>query len=523
MEILVDSDPAAARRPVRVRAADLVGVDARLVDIEASARGSEYGPPRILGLPDAAVREAYHRVRTAFGSLHLSFPRGQVVVNLAPARTRKVGSGFDLGIALAVATLAGFLPRASLRSTLVVGELGLDGSLRPVPGVLSMAELARDLGMQSLLCPEESAALAACAGAVRVLPAASLDEALDLCRRGPGRARPIRPLRPTGEHRAPAIPDLSRVRGQDASRHALITAAAGGHNVLMSGPPGCGKTLLARCLPGLLPGLSSRERIEVLRIQSAFATDRRVDHAAILERGVPPFRAPHHTISYAGLIGGGNPIRPGEATLAHRGVLFLDELPEFARTSLEALRQPLESGSVHVCRAGSSLELPAAFQLIVAMNPCPCGYRGHPAVPCRDTERQVRRYRDRISGPLLDRIDIHLHLAPTPPELLLDEAEKAGPSSKTVRARIREIRQRQYDRNGGVLNAMLDENVLRSPQHLATPARRLLFAHCKLGTLSARAIARILRVGRSLADLAGHDRIQEEDLAAALQYRARAD
>ncbi|MFQ5505575.1 MAG: ATP-binding protein, partial [Planctomycetota bacterium] len=262
-------------------------------------------------------------------------------------------------------------------------------------------------------------------------------------------------------------------------------------------------------------------RLEVLKIRSALSAEEPPDSHDILERGLPPFRAPHHTVSYAGLVGGGSPPRPGEITLAHRGVLFLDELPEFQRQSLEALRQPLELGSVHIRRSDSSLEFPAAFQLITAMNPCPCGYLGHPSRPCSDTPQQIQRYRARISGPLLDRIDIHLQLLPVHAEELLDPHEPEDPLNPRLQRRVAELRRVQRERNGGRLNTELEENELRRPDHLTGGARRLLILTCRGGRLSARGITRVLRVARSLADLAEAPSIQEEQLAAALHYRVR--
>jgi len=510
--------------PVRVLSADLVGVDATAIEIEASVCSRASGAPRILGLPDAAVREAYHRVRTAFTSLHLSFPHGRIVINLAPARTRKGGSGFDLGLALGLACFTEALARTSVRGLLAVGELGLDGSLRSVPGILSMAQLATRLGVPRLLCPVESAELAqAAAPNVRVLAACDLAEALDLVSRRLDAVPVVEPLSASATAaRHPRMPpDLGRVRGQASARKALLVAAAGGHNLLLSGPPGCGKSLLASCMPGLLPRLTVAERLSVLQIRGVLVAGEPPEFAEVLEHGHAPFRAPHHTISYAGLVGGGSPPRPGEVSLAHHGVLFLDELPEFRRETLEALRQPLERGSVHIRRADSSFVFPARFQLIAAMNPCPCGKLGHPTEACVDTPLQIHRYRSRISGPLLDRFDMQLALAPVPARELLATHSDSEPVSPELARRVEELRERQRMRNHGRLNSELEETELRAARILEPAARQLLTAHCERHTLSARAVTRVLRVSRTIADLRDGDRIGEGDLAAALHFRAR--
>jgi magnesium chelatase family protein len=373
-----DEVPSVCLTPVCIAAADLQGVDARLVEIEAFVRGSDMGAPRVIGLADTAVRESLERVRTAFSTLQLGYPRGQLVVNLAPARARKAGTGFDLGIALALACLAGHVPRAALRGLLVCAELGLDGSLRSVPGVLAMVELARRLGIPNFVCANEVLPLAArgAAGECNVIGPANFAELLAILHGG--HAAPEAAALDPSDFVTAQPSRFDRVRGQESARRALEIAAAGGHHLLMSGPPGCGKTLLASCLPELLPALQDEERLEVLKIRSLFGEPQLREQHELLSLGRPPFRAPHHTVSYAGLVGGGQPLRPGEITLAHRGVLFLDELPEFRRESLEALRQPLESGEVHVRRANAELFLPASFQLIAAMNPCPCGMLGTP-------------------------------------------------------------------------------------------------------------------------------------------------
>lgn len=521
MEPLSDILTSPKPQPVRLLAADLQGIEARLVEIQASVFGAESSPPRILGLPDAAVREAYHRVRTAFQAQDFTMPRGQIVVNLAPARSRKAGSAFDLGIAMALAAVGGYVPPSNLSDILFVGELDLDGRLRPVPGTIARVELARRMSIPFLLCPIQSAALAhrASQGSPFILPAEDLDRALRIAREGPAACPPIPALPNSSQASFPVYPDLGRVRGQESARRALFLAAAGAHNLLLSGPPGCGKSLLASCLPGLLPLLTHEERLEVLKIQGSFDASAEERAAEALELGRVPFRAPHHTISHAGLVGGGVPPHPGEISLAHRGVLFLDELPEFKRGALETLRQPLEHGLVHIRRAKESHLFPASFQLIAAMNPCPCGLLGHPKLACRCTGKEIQRYRSRISAPLLDRIDLQLSLQPVPAEDFLELRPNEKPQSPALRDRVTQLRSVQHERNSGMLNSGLAEEDLR--HMLADRARRALLAECRGGRLSARAITRVLRLARTIADDDEATDIGEVHLAQALQLRHR--
>ena len=479
------------KAPIQVAAAELQGLAARPVLIEASVHGTEFSPPRILGLPDAAVREAYHRVRTAFRSHGISFPRGQVIVNLAPASRRKAGSGFDLGIAIALACAGGSVDAASLEGALFCGELGLDGRLRAVPGILSMLELARGAWSSTLppprriFCSESCAALVARTGhGDAVVPLRDLAEAIAVLAGAPARrAEDIpRPSQALASTTAPAQALLARLRGQGAALEAGIAATVGGHNLLLVGPPGCGKSLLARGLRAVLPRLEPDARLELARIYGAFSASSDVRIERVLTRGEAPFRAPHHSCSDAGLIGGGSMLQPGEVSLAHRGVLFLDELPEFRRSSLEALRQPLEEGRVVLRRARDELVLPARMQLIAAMNPCPCGLLGHPTQPCRDTPLQVRRYLGKISGPLLDRLDLQVTLRPVESETLLDK-DCPGPDVDRLRARVTELRDRQRKRQGGRLNADLEAGELRA--QLDRAAQRMLSARGRDAALSA--------------------------------------
>jgi magnesium chelatase family protein len=470
----------------------------------------------LVGLAEAAVRESRTRVRAALEQSGYPFPLRRVTVNLAPADVRKIGTGYDLAIAIATLAAAGECATEHLGDWLLLGELSLTGALRGVRGVLPQVMAARDREFRGVVVATENAAEAAAVEGIEVRHADGLRE---VCEFLSGRAE--LPQMKTVQHvpEAPAAPgtlhatlDLRDVRGQDHGKRALEIAAAGGHNVLFVGPPGGGKTLLSRTLPGLLPPLVLREAIEVTAIHSI---------AGMLRPGVSllrerPYRAPHHTASAVGLVGGGDPPRPGEIALAHHGVLFLDELPEFPRESLEALREPIEEGHVTIVRARNRASYPARFTLVAAMNPCPCGWHGDPSDRCDCSEERVKRYRSRVSGPLLDRVDLYVHLPPAN-VVKLDEAP-TGPTSSEVRARVAMARGKQLTR-GGDVNARLTVRTLRTWAEPDVAGQRLLAAAVDRLGLSARAVHRVLKVARTIADLDGAERVCAHHVAEAVGYR----
>ncbi len=497
-----------------VRSAALFGIEAHPVRVEVDVSDGGLPATVLVGLPDASVRESRERIDSAIRNSGIEFQKRRVTVNLSPADMRKAGSAFDLPIALGMLAAAGLIPREGLDRTVVVGELSLDGAVRPVRGLLPIAAQARRDGVERLVLPDANGGEAAIVAGLTVLPVTSLEEAVAVLT---GRAgRRVEPVARPGSA-APPAPDLADVRGQALARRALEIAAAGGHNLLFIGPPGAGKSMLARRLPGILPALTPDEAIEVTAIHSV---------AGLLPPGeglvtVPPFRAPHHTASDAALAGGGAMPQPGEISLAHNGVLLLDEAAEFARHVLDALRQPLEEGAVRVARAARSVVFPARFLLAATTNPCICGYLGEPSRPCRCSPHQIARYRSRLSGPLLDRIDLSVRVPALPFRAMTDT--EPGEASAPVRQRVVAAREVQRARNrgsdGSPVNARLQGPVLSRHCALDPAGLRILDAASRRFRLSARSCHRVMKVARTIADLAGDETITAAHLAEAVQFR----
>lgn len=510
----------------RLYSAAVAGIDGFEVQVEVDARQVEdAGRISVVGLPDAAVRESVQRVTSALANCRFFRPAEMVVtVNLAPADVKKQGPGFDLPIALGLemayqvnhrSVPEPFRRRVPLHPEhwCLVGELALDGMVRGVRGILPLAVAARDAGRRYLMVPAENAAEAAVVDGIRVYGVRSLHEAWDVLLE-PERFASVRPQPPGPIWQG--VPDFADVKGQPYARRAMEIAAAGGHNVLMCGSPGSGKSMLASRLPGILPPLSREEALESSKIHSVCGLLPR--SGGLLQSR--PFRAPHHTISDVGLMGGGANIAPGEVSLAHNGVLFLDELPEFNRRTLETLRQPLESGHVTISRASGTMDFPCDFMLVAAMNPCPCGYLGDPRHACRCRPAEVMRYRRKISGPLLDRFDMLIDVPPVDPAGLLRREE--GECSAAIRERVMAARERQRRRYAGTptrCNARCAGRDLRRCCALTLPQERLLLDAVNQLGLSARAFDRILRVARTIADLAGRDALADSDLFEAIQFR----
>ena len=497
-----------------VRSLGVHGIRGYAVTAECFAAHGVHSVFEIVGLPDAAVKEARERVRASVLSRGFRFPPGRVTVNLAPADTRKGGTLYDLPIFLSVLTATKqFAPPEA--DCAFLGELSLDGRLRPVPGTLSMALAARREGIRRLFVPVENAEEAAFAEGVQVYGVPDVGALLDHLS---GEKELPCAEAPDPEKVGGPLPDFADVKGQEDVKRALEVAVAGGHSVLLSGPPGAGKSMLASRLPSILPAMTREEMMETTEIHSVCGLTG--PGSPIVSRR--PFRSPHHTVSSAGLSGGGSNPHPGEISLAHNGVLFLDELPEFSRQTLEVLRQPLETGEITISRATGSETFPSRFMLVCAMNPCKCGWYGHPSGRCTCSESAVRAYRQRISGPLLDRMDITVKVRSLEYDELREES--AGESSETIRARVEAARERQRQRlagTGETVNAQLSGQRLRDACRLDAASETMLRAAYTRLNLTARSYDRVLRVARTIADLAGSSGIEAVHLAEALQYRTQ--
>ncbi|MGL5938270.1 MAG: YifB family Mg chelatase-like AAA ATPase [Phocaeicola sp.] len=501
---------------VKVYGAAIQGIDATKITIEVnSSRGIKFF---LVGLPDSAVKESHERIISALQVHGYKFPTCQIVVNMAPADIRKEGSSYDLPLAIGILAAAKMVSDEKLSRYMIIGELSLDGSLQPIKGALSIAINARKEGFEGFILPKQNAREAAVVNNLNVYGVETIKEVIDFFNGvAPLEATEVDTRAEFYAHQSKWLHDFSEVRGQESVKRALEVAASGGHNLVMVGAPGSGKSMMAQRLPGILPPLSLAESLETTKIHS-ISGKLATDSSLIATR---PFRSPHHTISQVAMVGGGAHPQPGEISLAHNGVLFLDELPEFGRSVLEVLRQPLEDRRITVSRAKYSLDYPASFMLIASMNPCPCGYYNHPTRPCVCSPGHVQRYMNRVSGPLLDRVDIQVEIVPVPFEKLSEKT--ASEASEAIRKRVVAARMRQEERfkdhEGVYCNAQMGSKLIRLYAQPDEKALELLRTAMNRFHLSARAYDRILKVARTIADLDGSDAVTAAHLGEAIGYR----
>jgi len=502
---------------IKVFGAAVQGIDAYIVTIEAStSRGIRFF---LVGLPDSAVKESHERIVSAFQVNGYKFPSCQIIINMAPADIRKEGAAYDLPLAIGIMAAVGELNAAMLNDYVIMGELSLDGTLQPVKGALSIAIRARSEGFKGIILPVQNAPEAAVIDGIEVYGARNIREVVDLLNQAPGHItvteRSCASFEPGTSH---TYSDFADVKGQTAVKRALEVAAAGSHNIIMVGPPGSGKSMMARALPSILPPLTEEESIETTQIHSVAGF---TGHGAALisER---PFRHPHHTITNVALTGGGSNAQPGEISLAHNGVLYLDELPEFTRSALEVLRQPLEDRTIVISRAKYRVEYPASFMLVASMNPCPCGYYNHPTKECHCTPTIIERYLGRVSGPLMDRFDLQCEILPVGFEDI--SSQQQGESSAEIRERViaaRNVQAARFtDEKGIYCNAQMDSRLLRRYAQAEPAAIHILGEAMNRLNLSARAYDRILKVARTIADMEGSRTIQPNHIAEAIGYRS---
>ena len=492
-----------------------VGLDGMLVDVEVDVSGRGFPGLTIVGLAGKAIDEAKDRVRTAITNAGFEMPDSRITVNLAPADIPKTGSGFDLPIAIGILASSGFITRESLEHSLFIGELSLEGNLRRVPGLIAFAMLAKKQGIATMYVPAVNASEAALVEGVTVIPVSSLND-LILHLNNTQPINPQQPVEIAGTSQIISPFDFTDVKGQEIAKRAFEIAAAGYHNIHLKGPPGVGKTMLSRAFPSILPSLEHEDILDVTRIYSIAGL---LHTQTLITR--PPYRSPHHTTSKVGLIGGGTNPTPGEISLSHHGVLFLDEFPEFPLSVLESLRQPLEDGEVTIARAAGSITFPCRFILIAASNPCPCGYLGHPQKPCKCMPVSVMKYRKKLSGPLIDRIDLHIDILPVSEESLTDN-NIVPETSSVVRERVMRAREIQKKRLNGEFiscNGMMNSRHVRTYCQLTDQANVILKQALSKLSLSARSYFKIIKVAQTIADLAGAEKIESQFIAEALQYR----